>query len=208
MVPVYGANQFDEHTRRRISYYEFTNVFYLPAQRTPAFDEGFARLDHVQSVVRGSFDQPPGDEALLGLARRSDRVVRGVHDWPPRCRLPDPWLPHPDAQVARRVDRTRPSCEAAIDIGSTSPTTSPALASQSAEHQIVALTEAHSVPQAGVVVAMPRDRVSRESRTYRDVPPPRVGSAFLRSPAIVGVAGMKDGGLVSCAQQHRECSLK
>lgn len=50
VVPVYGADQFDEHTRRRISYYEFTNAFYLPAQKHPAFDEGFARLDHVQSV--------------------------------------------------------------------------------------------------------------------------------------------------------------
>jgi hypothetical protein len=50
VIPVYGADQFDEHTRRRISYYEFTNAFYLPAQEVPQFDEGFARLDHVQSV--------------------------------------------------------------------------------------------------------------------------------------------------------------
>jgi hypothetical protein len=50
VVPVYGADQFDKHTRRRISYYEFTNAFYLPAHKSPAFDEGFARLDHVQSV--------------------------------------------------------------------------------------------------------------------------------------------------------------
>jgi hypothetical protein len=50
VVPVYGADQFDEHTRRRLSYYEFTNAFYLPACRHPAFDEGFARFDHAQAV--------------------------------------------------------------------------------------------------------------------------------------------------------------
>jgi hypothetical protein len=50
VIPVYGADQYDEHTRRRISYYEFTNAFFLPALKAPPFDEGFARLDHVQSV--------------------------------------------------------------------------------------------------------------------------------------------------------------
>jgi hypothetical protein len=50
VIPVYGADQFDEHTRRRISYYEYANAFYLPANKDPRFDEGFARLDHTQPV--------------------------------------------------------------------------------------------------------------------------------------------------------------
>ncbi len=50
VVPVYGADQFDEQVRRRISYYEFTNAFYLPDCTRPQFDEGFARLDHAQAV--------------------------------------------------------------------------------------------------------------------------------------------------------------
>lgn len=50
VVPVYGADQFDDHTRRRMAYYEFTNVFYLPASKEHGFAEGFARLDHVQPV--------------------------------------------------------------------------------------------------------------------------------------------------------------
>lgn len=52
VVPVYGADQFDEHTRQRMAYYEWANVFYLPACNSPAFEEGFARLDHVQPVKR------------------------------------------------------------------------------------------------------------------------------------------------------------
>ena len=52
VVPIYGADQYDEHTRRRIAYYEFTNVFYLPANPRPRFDEGFARLDHVQPIAQ------------------------------------------------------------------------------------------------------------------------------------------------------------
>jgi hypothetical protein len=50
VVPVYSADQYDEHTRRRVSYYEFTNAFYLPVSNRPRFDEGFARLDHAQPV--------------------------------------------------------------------------------------------------------------------------------------------------------------
>jgi hypothetical protein len=30
--------------------YEFANDFYLPESEAPRFDEGFARLDHAQSV--------------------------------------------------------------------------------------------------------------------------------------------------------------
>ena len=60
VVPVYGADQYDEHTRRRVSYYEFTNVFYLPAHGRPAFDEGFARLDHVQPVLQAHLTRHRG----------------------------------------------------------------------------------------------------------------------------------------------------
>jgi hypothetical protein len=60
VVPVYGADQYDEHTRRRVSYYEFSNVFYLPANDRPAFDEGFARLDHVQPVRQHQLTRPRG----------------------------------------------------------------------------------------------------------------------------------------------------
>lgn len=50
VIPVYGADQYDEHIRQRIAYYDFTNLFYLPASKDPPFDEGFARLDHAQPV--------------------------------------------------------------------------------------------------------------------------------------------------------------
>lgn len=68
VVPVYGADQFDEHVRRRIAYYEFSNLFYLPACRDLGFDEGFARLDHAQPV--------PTDKLRLhrGLKLASDAL--------------------------------------------------------------------------------------------------------------------------------------
>ena len=50
VVPVYGADQFSAHDRRRMSYYEFTNAFYLPEWKHPRLEEGFARLDHAQVV--------------------------------------------------------------------------------------------------------------------------------------------------------------
>lgn len=49
VVLVCGSDQYDESTRRRLMAYEFTNGFYLPAA-SPRFEEGFARLDHVQPV--------------------------------------------------------------------------------------------------------------------------------------------------------------
>lgn len=60
VVPVYGADQFSEHMRRRIAYYEFTNLFYLPAHSNPTFEEGFARLDHVQPVHRNHLSRHRG----------------------------------------------------------------------------------------------------------------------------------------------------
>jgi hypothetical protein len=59
VVPIYGADQYDAHIRERISYYEFTNAFYLPAHG-PAFDEGFGRLDHVQAVAQTSLYRHKG----------------------------------------------------------------------------------------------------------------------------------------------------
>jgi len=46
--------------RRRIAYYEFTNLYYLPANREPSFEEGFARLDHVQPVSRNHLGRHRG----------------------------------------------------------------------------------------------------------------------------------------------------
>lgn len=60
VVPVYGASQYDEHTRKRISYYEFTNAFYLPANSRPDLGEGFARLDHVQPVAKSQLARHRG----------------------------------------------------------------------------------------------------------------------------------------------------
>jgi hypothetical protein len=60
VVPIYGADQYDQHMRKRIAYYEFTNAFYLPAHPRPRFDEGFARLDHVQPVSQHHLTQHRG----------------------------------------------------------------------------------------------------------------------------------------------------
>lgn len=59
-VPIYGADQYDESLRRRVSYYEFNNAFYLPANGRPAFDEGFARLDHVQPIAQSHLTRHRG----------------------------------------------------------------------------------------------------------------------------------------------------
>jgi hypothetical protein len=59
-VPVYGADQYDAHIRERIAYYDFTNLFYLPASKDPPFDEGFARLDHAQPVFTSHLRQHRG----------------------------------------------------------------------------------------------------------------------------------------------------
>lgn len=53
VLPLYRFERYDEHTRKRASYYEFDNVFYLPSHDQPRFDEGFARLDQVQPVAQG-----------------------------------------------------------------------------------------------------------------------------------------------------------
>lgn len=60
VVPIYGADQYDEHSRKRMAYYEFTNAFYLPAWERPHFDEGFARLDHTQPVAQAHLAEHRG----------------------------------------------------------------------------------------------------------------------------------------------------
>jgi hypothetical protein len=85
VVPVYGADQYDEHTRRRISYYEFTNVFYLPAHGAPPFDDGFARLDQVQPVPQSHLSRH------RGLKLSSD-ALDALIEWFVYCttdRIPD-----------------------------------------------------------------------------------------------------------------------
>jgi hypothetical protein len=59
-VPVYGADQYDEQTRKRMANYEFANVFYLAASDSPAFDEGLARLDHAQAVFKSRLSNHRG----------------------------------------------------------------------------------------------------------------------------------------------------
>jgi hypothetical protein len=71
IVPVYGASQFSEPMTRRIAYYEFTNLFYLPEAAQFGFREGFARLDHAQPVRVHHLSKHRGlrlaDEALDAL---------------------------------------------------------------------------------------------------------------------------------------------
>jgi hypothetical protein len=50
VIPIFGAERFDEPTRRRIAGYAFTNAFYLPA--SAPLPESFARLDQAQPVLR------------------------------------------------------------------------------------------------------------------------------------------------------------
>jgi hypothetical protein len=59
-VPIYGADQFEEGLRRRIRAYEFENLFYLPADAALRFDEGFARLDHAQPLLRNQLARHRG----------------------------------------------------------------------------------------------------------------------------------------------------
>jgi hypothetical protein len=64
VVPVYGADQYDQQVRRRMQIYDFTNVFYLPAEPSLGFTEGFARLDHLQPVAQTHLCKHKG----MGLA--------------------------------------------------------------------------------------------------------------------------------------------
>jgi hypothetical protein len=70
-VPVYGSDQYEEDTVRRIRMYDFKNLFYLPASASPPFEEGYARLDHAQPVRRHLLRNHRGlkltDDALAAL---------------------------------------------------------------------------------------------------------------------------------------------
>ncbi len=71
VAPVYKADQYSETMRRRIRNYELANVFYLPADGSLGFEEGFARLDHIQSVDQDRLSKHRGmklvDDALDAL---------------------------------------------------------------------------------------------------------------------------------------------
>jgi hypothetical protein len=66
-----------------MAYYEFTNVFYLPACEPLRFEEGFARLDHAQPVLVNHLARHRGlklsEDALAALvewfmAYTTDRI--------------------------------------------------------------------------------------------------------------------------------------
>lgn len=83
-VPVYGGDQFRAGMRERIRAYEFENFFYLPADAGLKFDEGFARLDHAQPILRTQLRAHRGlklsDEALEALAEWYIYFVTGQID--------------------------------------------------------------------------------------------------------------------------------
>jgi hypothetical protein len=58
VVPIFGAERYDEPTRRRIAAYAFTNAFYLPASER--LTESFARLDQAQPVFRAHLVEHQG----------------------------------------------------------------------------------------------------------------------------------------------------
>jgi hypothetical protein len=74
VVPVYGSDQYEEGVVRRMRMYDFKNLFYLPASGSPAFDEGYARLDHAQPVRR---DLLRGHRGL----KLTDDALAALHEW-------------------------------------------------------------------------------------------------------------------------------
>jgi hypothetical protein len=70
-VPIYGGDQYSEYMRQRVRTYEFRNWFYLPHDSQTGFEEGFARLDHVQSIRMPDLRRHSGlalsEEALIAL---------------------------------------------------------------------------------------------------------------------------------------------
>jgi hypothetical protein len=73
-VPVYGSDQYSEDVVRRIRMYDFKNLFYLPPSGSPAFKEGFARLDHAQPVMRGHLRKHRG-------LKLTDDALAALHEW-------------------------------------------------------------------------------------------------------------------------------
>lgn len=74
VVPIYGADQYDEEIRKRMRMYDFANVFYLPADRLLSFDEGFARMDHLQAVSAKHLSKHRG-------LKLSDEALAILHEW-------------------------------------------------------------------------------------------------------------------------------
>jgi hypothetical protein len=60
VLPIYGADQYEEQVRKRMMIYDFTNAFYLPADSSLGFDEGFARLDHIQPISEAHLSKHRG----------------------------------------------------------------------------------------------------------------------------------------------------
>jgi hypothetical protein len=74
VLPIYGSDQYDEQMRKRISIYDFTNAFYLPADASFGFDEGFARLDHVQPVSEAHLTGHRG-------FKLAPEALDALHEW-------------------------------------------------------------------------------------------------------------------------------
>lgn len=74
VVPVYGSGQYEEDIVRRIRMYDFKNLFYLPSSVSPAFKEGYARLDHAQPVRRDLLRKHRG-------LRLTDDALAALHEW-------------------------------------------------------------------------------------------------------------------------------
>jgi hypothetical protein len=74
VVPVYGADQYESPMRRRMRIYDFANVFYLPSDTVLGFEEGFARLDHIQPVAAGHLSRHRG-------LRLAPEALEVLHEW-------------------------------------------------------------------------------------------------------------------------------
>jgi hypothetical protein len=82
VIPVYGCDQYEAQIRRRMQIYDFTNVFYLPADPALGFDEGYARLDHIQPVAQAHLSKHRGcklaPEALDALTEWLTTFLTGL----------------------------------------------------------------------------------------------------------------------------------
>lgn len=74
-IPAYGADQLSVHQRERVRAYEFPNLFYLPQSSSPPFDEGYARLDHIQAI-RINLLRPKTTRTRL-----SDDALQALQEW-------------------------------------------------------------------------------------------------------------------------------
>jgi hypothetical protein len=74
VAPIYGADQYDDQIRKRMRIYDFANIFYLPADSSLSFDEGFARLDHVQPVSERHLSKHRGLKLTI-------EALAVLHEW-------------------------------------------------------------------------------------------------------------------------------